>query len=351
MVIYTVNLSGITNVIEVFESVIWNVQAYGLGDFQLIVPYNPEIDSILQIGVMLARETDIYSGLIKDPMLISGRKLTFNAEKGWMLEVHGNGLKSILKRRIFWSQTNFQNHTEVSAVLQAVTDNAASPSISSRAIPNLVVDDYRGDELYTGQVPAGTNLAEWIEQMSIEYDLMWGIDIRNGKYMFYVYFCTDHTEGSQHPVIFSEEYENIASVEYDKDTAEYINVALIGGEGEGTSQVIESIGSASGIDRYEGYVDGGSVSSNGEIITMQTYRQMLQAYGREQMTASKSIEKVTGELITNGQFTLGTDYGLGSKVTVKFKGMTINTKIIELIYAEDANGYSILPTFSEWEVT
>lgn len=349
MVIYTVDLHGITGMIETFESIIWNVQAFGLNDFQLILPYTAEANAILQPGVMLAREIDLTSNRIDNPMIIENRKITFNVEKGWTLEVSGRGLKSIIGRRIAWTQSAFENESIGGVIHSLLDENCINPTDSNRAIPNFDEDVPRLTDTVTAQIPAGTNLGEYFCDLFREYGLVWDTPIYGNKMWFRVTFPADHTQGTANPVIFSEEYENIASMEYTHETAEYFNAALVGGEGEGTNQVVVGIGTASGLDRYEGYVDGGSVSSNGEIITLETYKDMLRTYGREQMTAAQYADAFKGELILNNQFVFGTDFNLGDKVTVKFKGESITTRIIEMIYSEDANGYAWLPTF-DWEV-
>lgn len=348
MNIYTVDRHGITGMIEVFESVIWNVQAFGLSDFQLVVPYSAENDALLQPDTMLAREADI-STTIKNAMIIENRKISFDIEKGWTLEVSGKGLKSIIGRRIVWEQTVFEATAIDGIVYSLINANCISPADSNRAIPYLDFNMPRMTENITVQITAGTNLAEWLSELFREYGLIWDVIISGSRFVLDVRRSTDHTIGTANPVVFSEEYENIASLEYSHETTDYFNAALVGGEGEGTSQVVVGIGTASGLDRYEGYVDGGSVSSNGEIITLETYKDMLRTYGREQMTAAQYADAFKGELILNNQFVFGTDFNLGDKVTVKFKGESITTRIIEMIYSEDANGYTWLPTF-DWEV-
>lgn len=349
MIIYTVNLYGITGMIETFESVIWNVQAFGLGDFQLILPYNANTNTLLQPGVMLAREIDFSGNAIQNVMIIENRRITFNVEKGWTLEVSGRGLKSIIGRRIVWDQTVFES-VEMSGVIHSLLDaNCINPTDSNRAIPNLEENIPRLQNTITVQIPAGTNLAEWFCETLREYGYIWDVVIYGNKMWFEVKISEDHTQGTANPVVFSEEYENVAQLEYSHETTDYFNAALVGGEGEGINQVVVGIGTASGLDRYEGFVDGGSVSSNGEIITLDTYKNMLAAYGKEQMDLTQYADSFNGELILNNQFVFGTDYNLGDKVTVKFNGTSITTRIIEMIYSEDANGITWLPTF-DWEV-
>ena len=151
-------------------------------------------------------------------------------------------------------------------------------------------------------------------------------------------------------MVFSPDFDNLASASYDNRGSEYHNVALVGGEGDGTDQIVTSVGSGTGLDRYETYIDGGSVSSNGEIITMETYLSMLQTYGMEQLTDTSLYQEVSGEIIQDGMFQYGRDFFLGDKVQVDMGYAAAALQITEMIYSEDANGSTLVPTFGDQEV-
>lgn len=343
-------LQGISSIVEIFESLIWNIQFFEIGDFQMIVPYSEEMDRILAIGKYLVRDVDVSDREYHNVMIIRNRIISFDADKGWTLEVSGSGLKSLLSQRIIWEQMNFEQENVEEAIRQAVTDNALSPSDPDRAFIGLTIAPTIGfTDVFDAQI-FSENLAEWISATCTVYGYGWDIFIRNGEYVFTLIEGTDRSIDSAAPVIFSEEFENIASMQYTCDRSEYHNVGLVGGEGEGDSQIVESVGSAIGFDRYETYIDGGEVSSNGEIITLETYKSMLVTYGQEQLTADQFVEKFEGEILPNSQYEFGVDYFLGDIVEVSFKGIRAKSRIIEMIYSEDANGSTLLPTFSDWEV-
>ncbi|MBO5840465.1 MAG: hypothetical protein J6Q86_03430, partial [Methanobrevibacter sp.] len=151
------------------------------------------------------------------------------------------------------------------------------------------------------------------------------------------------------PVVFSPEYDNLITSDYSYDLGEFKNAALVGGEGEGVDQRVASIGAASGLDRYETYIDGSSVSSNGEIITLDQYLVLLQNYGQEQINQTFTVEKTEGTVIPNGMYDLNQDYFLGDLVSIKNGFIEAQTRVIEIIYSEDENGWALTPTFSSWE--
>ena len=105
------------------------------------------------------------------------------------------------------------------------------------------------------------------------------------------------------------------------------------------------------MDRNEVYIDGSSVSSNGEIITPEKYLQLLSDYGRTQLDQTTDTTNFSGSIKYDGVYKINEDYSLGDLVQIENqKGMKAVTRITEIIYAEDENGISVVPTFSEWEV-
>ena len=277
-------------------------------------------------------------------MLIAKKELSFDTEYGWILKVTGKGLKNILARRIVWSQLNLSGTVEDS-IRTVITNNVINPSNNDRKIPNLQLDD-KANLTDTAEIQLlGENIAQWLEDVCTQYGYGWDIYIDSGSFIFKLY------KGVTRPVIFSPYFDNLYSSNYSYNLDNYANAALVGGEGDGINQKTATVGSGSGLDRYEQFIDGNNVSSNGEIITLETYIQMLESYGNEQLASYQKTQTFEGEIEPNGVFKLNQDYFLGDVVTVENeKGISANPRIIEIIYSEDANGINVVPTFSEWEV-
>lgn len=346
-------INGIKDVVSSFQSCIWNVQYFGQNDFQLIVNASTLNVDILKPGAYLVREEDISLDEYKNVMVIQNYKLDFDTEKGWLLTLTGKGLKNdILRRRIVWSQTNLTGYAET-AIRQVITDNIINPSNNDRAISNFILDDVKGYTETIDMQLMGENLATWLEEICTTYGYGWDISIKNNKYLFTLYKGVDRTydQSDVIPVVFSPEYDNLLSSSYSYDMSNYQNTALIGGEGEGTSQRTATIGDSTGLSRYETYIDGSSVSSNGEIITVETYTKMLQEYGQSQLDQTAYTESFSGEIDSDGLYKINQDYFLGDIVQIQNeKGIQATPRIIEIIYAIDENGSSVVPTFSQWEV-
>lgn len=354
MDIYVLNGSGdVLNVIDTFESVIWTMQYFGKNDFQLVVAGTDSNLTLLALGNLLVRDIDMNGGEYHNVMIIEKRKLDFDPEKGWVLTISGKGLKHIVGKRVVWSQTNLTGSVE-NGIRQVITENIISPTNTDRAIDNFELASAQGfSDTFDIQL-LGENIADWLENTCTTYGYGWDVYIKNGNYIFSLYKGTDRSfdQSTVIPVVFSPEFDNLLSSSYTYDLGEYKNAALIGGEGEGTSQVMANVGTATGMDRTEAYIDASTVSSNGEIITENTYLKMLENYGNEQLSTLAFTEKFEGVIIPTGMYKLNEDYFLGDIVQiVNEKGISAKPRIIEIIYSEDSNGASIVPTFSEWEVS
>lgn len=346
-------LNGAADIISSYQSCIWNVQYFGQNDFQLVVNASTQNVDILKPGTYLVRDVDMSANEFNNVMVVQNYQLDFDTEKGWLLTLTGKGLKNdLLKRRIVWTQTNLSGNAE-EAIRQVITDNAINPSDSERAIRNLDLDPLQGFTETIELQLLGENIAEWLEEICTTYGYGWDIYIKNNQYYFKLYKGTDRTydQSEVTPVVFSPEFDNLLSSSYKYDITSYKNAALIGGEGEGTNQRTATIGTATGLNRYELYVDGSSVSSNGEIITLETYTKMLQEYGQTQLDQTAYTESFNGEIDPAGLYKINQDYFLGDIVQIQNeKGIQATPRIIEIIYAIDESGSSVVPTFSEWEV-
>lgn len=349
MEVYVLNgLSGTKALIETYQSCIWNVQYFGLGDFQFILPGTKQNIDLLQIDTLLVRSEDITADGYENVMIIENRYIDYDVDKGWQLTIRGRGLKSILSRRIVWEQTNLTGNIE-KCIRQVISQNIINSG--SRKISNFEMDEEIGLTDVIDVQLLGENIAEWLSELCKSYGLGFDVYIKNGKYVFKLVKGADRTFDQDYniPVVFSIEYDNLTHTTYTQDKGDYKNAALIGGEGEGIEKRTASIGTATELERYEVYVDGSGVSSNGEIITEDTYYSMLRDYGEEQLAQTSQLSHVVGSVLPNGMYDLNVDYFLGDLVQIENTGISAVTRIIEIIYAEDENGYSLVPTFSDWE--
>lgn len=353
MTIYTLDgLNGINGLIEVYSSVVWNVQFYGMNDFELVVNGTEENIERLTEGTLLCRDKDISGGTYKNVMVIEKIKFSYDAEKGYTMTITGRGLKSILARRLVWNQITRSGSVE-DTIRKAVNDNAVDPNSDARAIPGLVMASAHG---YTPEDDIqlfGENLAEWLSTACQTYGFGWDVYIAGGHYVFDLFEGVDRStqQSDVPPVIFAPSFDNLITCDYEYNKENFANAALVGGEGEGTAKRCSAVGTAEGLERFEVYVDGGEVSSNGEIITEETYKNLLKQYGKEELAKLSFTETFEADINTNGIYKMGVDYFLGDIVQVETeRGISARSRLIEIWQSADDNGQSEVGIFSEWEV-
>lgn len=365
MDIYVVNgLNGIIGMLENYQSCIWTTQSMGLGNFEIITQATHENINLLQQGRLLVRDQDVDGTTLKNVMIIESVKIVFESEQGWILTVGGRGLKSLVDRRIVWTQINSDDYQTVAdlaylTVLRNV-DRTAEPEGDVRRIegfkammPSSSLADEADIQLF------GENIAEWLTDICLIYGYSWDVTIKklDGLGPYYVWELWKGTDRSTDqvenpPVVFSQEFDNLLSASYTSDRTRFRNAALIGGEGEGTAQITASIGDAKyNLGRREIYIDGVGVSSNASEISETKYKKMLQSYGRQELWGYSIENTFEGQVEANGTYILGDDYFLGDRVTVDTGlGIYAHPVITEIIDSISEDGRTTLLNFNDWEV-
>jgi hypothetical protein len=143
--------------------------------------------------------------------------------------------------------------------------------------------------------------------------------------------------------LFSTEFETLLSSSYEKSEEGKINVALVGGEGQGEDRILVIVGSASGFDRREVFVN--AKDQRKDELTLSEYEALLANKG--QITLSDQTERFEGEVIPDGNLRYKIDYDLGDIVTIENTkwGKQIHVQITEITEVFDQNGTQIIPGF------
>ena len=350
MELYVLNRDfEIINYIDTFVSLEWVKRYFDTGDFVLNCVADMNIIKSLQKRNYLVREDD------ERIMIIEKINITTSAENGNTVNVSGRSIESILGRRIVWKQTNNKASETVEQFIRRLVDeNVINPTDPKRKIPNLILGELKGfTEMIEKQV-TGDNLLTVIKEICQAYNYGFKITMNEAGYLvFDLYKGTDRSYNqSINPyVVFSNDYDNIINTEYEYDETNISNVALIGGEGEGTARKYQSIGDSEGFDRYELFVDANDISSNDGEIALEDYNNLLIERGNEKIAENKFVESYTGEVETTLTYVYKKDYDLGDIVeTVNEYGMEATPRIIEIIESENENGLRVVPTFGTWEV-
>lgn len=337
-------------VIDSFQSVIWTTRYFTPGDFEIYIGADKELLSLLQVDNMLVRDKDITGDECHNVMLIRNIEIQSDAETGDNLIITGQCLKSIVARRVVAEQTNLSGTVE-SCLRSLITQNIISPSDTDRAIANFTLgtDGSLTAASMSMQI-TGDNLAEALAEICATYGYGWDVFIKGSNLVFYIYEGADRSfnQNINPHVVFSTEYDNLLSSDYKEDRSEYANVAIVAGEGEGTSRKKATVGSATGINRFEIWVDERNTSSNNGEITPTAYQELLEQAGAEKLAETGITTEFSGEVLPDANFIYGVDYFLGDTVQIENDyGISKAARITEIIESEDENGPTVIPTFEE----
>lgn len=321
------------DIIDGYTSVIWTLKHNDYGDFQLTIKSTPEILELCKPGYFVVRSTD------KTAMIIKSVAQAESTQNGDYITIKGVSVESILTQRVVWEYTALTGRVE-ECIYNLVLTNCIAPSNENRIIPKLRLSPLKH---LLSEIPetkyTGTNVFEAVKLLCTNAGYGFRITIRNGEFIFEVYESKDRTRNQTvNPrVVFDA--ENISENTLLNDISQFKNVALVGGSGEGVGRVYSSYGDASGLDRYETFVEDTSVDS----------KSLLSSTGRDKLQETNPIRTFDGEI--SNYYSYGVDYNLGDKVSIETKtGIHATARIIEMIQSIDNSGIYTIPTFSEWEV-
>lgn len=253
-------------IIDSYKSLIWASRYRTVGDCELYVPATTENLNILKKNYFLMR--------LDNSMICQIKKIELDTdvENGNYLIVNGFDVKQWLDQRVVWSTMNVDGNVE--NFIRSMVDKAlGNASLYARQIVNLNGSRifYLGTaagftEVITEQV-SYKNIGEKVRDYCLKYGWGYRVVLSNNLLYFQLYKGTDRTAS----VIFSSEYENLATTKYVEDETNMGNVALVAGEGQGAARSRNVSGYAESIDRYEIYVDAKDISKTitwGELTNL-----------------------------------------------------------------------------------
>lgn len=356
--IYVLNQAfELIGVIDNYVSTIWTPAYNAVGDFEIYLNASKEAAELLQRNNYVVRRSDASvddNGVVtyKKVMQIKNINLKTDAENGDFLTVTGRELKYILHQRIVWEQTNLTGNAEA-AIRRLVDENAINPTNKNRIIPNLVLDNSAGLAGTIDKQVTGQKLDATITEICVAFNYGWDIYIKNNKLVFMLYKGVDrsYNQSGRPYVVFSENFDNLQNTEYEFNSEEYANTALVGGEGEGKARAKVTLNdNFSGLERYEIFTDARDISQNkdsDDAISDSEYFNLLAQRGIEDLNELNVIEGFTGEVLSDITFKYGVDFNLGDTVTVINKyGISQTAQVFSAIESEDENGAKLVPQFT-----
>ena len=326
--------------IDDYISFIWTNRYYTAGDFELCVIANAYNISLMQKWNYIVRDDDENVGIIEHLNVQ-------HSEEGSVLIVLGRFLPSILGRRIIASQTTVTG-TISACINKLINQNVINPSIAARQISNFILGSYSFSETMQAQFN-GENLLDTISLICETYGLGFKVTLNSSnQFVFTLYQGLNRTyDQNVNPyVIFSNEYDNLISSDYEENYQDIATAVLVAGEGEGTERVTAwATNGATGINRCEKYDDQPNLSSTLEEVSTAEYTALLQEAGKEKLTTYTAA--FTGE-VSFENVRYKTDVNIGDLVVIENTkwGINMNARLVEVIESMSETGeYTITPTF------
>ena len=329
-------------VIDDYISFIWTTRYYTCGDFELCVDVNETNAELFKEGYYIIRDDDENAGIIED---INIQKTEDNQE---LLIISGRFLASIIGRRIIAQQT-IVSGTVSNCVNQLLTDAIVNPSIAARKISNFILGTYSISQTMQAQY-TGNNLLEQISEICQTYGIGFKVIFNDdNQFVFSLFEGTDHSyDQSVNPyIVFSDEYDNLISSEYEENYQNIVTDVLVAGEGEGLDRrtLWVTKDGLTGLDRYEMYKDQRNLQSNDGEITDEEYDAQMREEGLESIT---TITTAFTGTVYFGNLEWKQDVNIGDICVIENKkwGIYINSRLVEVIESVAETGeYSIVPTF------
>lgn len=215
-------------VCDSFSSLLWNIEYYKCGAFEVYIAASLRNIEIFQTGRIVGRDDDKeHFGLIESV------ELETDSEDGDYLIIKGRFLMCLLERRIIYPTLNFTTMITYGMIIQKAVENNALVS-GNRLIPSLKLGEMQGAcwSQTTKLQVSYENLMEWIyticekiggtvnirlskiaeEQYEMIFDLLQGADRSMMQ------------EENPH-IVFSDSYNNLLSFTYFTDTSVKKNFA------------------------------------------------------------------------------------------------------------------------------
>lgn len=355
--------------IDDFSSLIWTDRYNTIGDFELIVPYKEEYNFLLNLT-----KTDKYylqCSLSEHLMFIKKIQISYDPEDGYLIQLEGRSLESILEQRIIFPQTILTGSLH-NGIKTLITNNIISPynpdiegPTANRQISNFIFVDSTDSEILAMRNRSqytGDNLYETISQLCQLYGLGFKVLLNQstGNFEFSLYRGEDRSfdQDTNPYVLFTPKLENLNSMERITDYSGYKNAFWAAGEEAAEDRVNiytvsdENPDTVSGLDLKEIYVDARDIQNQNDELSDEDYYTELKKRGSEKLSEYSITTAISGEVQYKTNFEYNVDYFIGDIVQLDDGlGNQSMDRITEQIISYNKEGLSLYPTFTQDHAT
>lgn len=352
-------------IITNYESLICTWNYYECGTFELTINKNKANTNKLQKDNMLIVNKRDDKILLIDKVVIS---TNINSKT---MKVTGTCIKGLTKRRII-ATNGYDRVTETQAenivkhyirkhMIESYYDTVRTPE---RDISWVKITPTQNRGIKTVWQARLTNLHDELKHIAEDTGIGWkGILNRNDKCIeFDCYVGTnrtiDQTEDAnthedlselthkeleeytheelqgtvKHPyIIFSEKKKNLLDGKTTDDDTNYKNVGYAAGKGENEDRLITVIGTATGFDRREVFIDLNNIEDPDE----------LKKEGQKKLDTYKTIKSVEGKVYQIPNMEYEKDFFLGDIVTIENDGIYEDKRIIQAKEVYERNNITV----------
>lgn len=317
--------------IEKITTMRWTRRWHTAGAFELEMPYDKTVFNELKCENLIRHGNE--AGIIEYVRLSTD-------ESGENIACGGRFLLGYAARRLVLGTVSIAAPAET-VMTQLVTDSMTG---GGRAFAGLTVAATQGRGTAMDYQATNANLLAEIESISMLSGLGVTIDTDGSSMIFKVLQGVDRTaEQNANPrAIFSAEFENVLTQEYDIDTGDSGTVAIVATDKD---SIVETVGTATGRLRREIYVaaSGLDKDENGNALNEAQKRALMQQQGKTALANAAISESFTAEVNPYGNLKYKTHYDLGDIITVSSKrwGVQVDARITEITEVYGADGETL----------
>lgn len=330
---------NIIGVLSTYDTILWTSKLHEPGTFKANFLFNEKMNRLLDLGNIVYKTDEVEAAVITKKYI----KMSRYGEE--TILVQGYMTSRYLNQRIIWEKMIMRGTAE-QIMRQMVYEQAADPLDKSRKIPRLEMEDFRGygGEEIEKQITYD-NLQEALTDLSKTSELgyRFRLDLTQRKYIFEIFQGKNRTAGTAEPCIFTRDFGNVYTQEYYEDSSNHRNLCLVGGMGQDEERILQVVGTAAGLDRYELFYNASNFST--KEITQEEYKNQLLQKGREKL-ASYYVAKAFESKINQEK---AMKYSLGDYVTCSDDkwSVSVDTQIKEIEKGYSKEEKSVIVTFGE----
>lgn len=324
---------------KVYEAIIWETKFHEPGTFKATFAFTESLNGMLQLGNILYKTDEA------EPAVITYKILKVDTKGNETIQFQGYMASRYLAQRIIWKKMVMKGTPEL-MMRKMIEQQVISPENTDRIIPLIRLGEYHDwnvDEVekqitYDNLLTAITDLSK-ISGIGFRMRL----DISKRLFYFETYMGKNRKLGSEEPCLFARNFGNVTTQTYEKNSKNYKNVCLIGGKGEDEERVLQTVGEAKGLDRYEMFYSASAISD--KELTEQEYAEQLCTKGREKLKSYTMTECFSNKININKAMY----FELGDEVTCVDEkwGIALNTQVKAIEKGLSKKESSVVVTFGD----